>query len=647
MNVDYQILLKPLKINKMIVKNRIGMAPMSTAADLWKIDDKQIDYYEARAKGGAGLIIIEGEPVDLIDPAFASATHTGTDEQLRQWENLLIRLKGYGCKVCLQLSAGLGRNNNVGNAADVDIISSSAIPAVWYPDRLCRPMTIEEIQTSVKDFGKMAGRAKMAGFDAVEIHGHLGYLLDQFLSECWNKRTDEYGGSLENRTRYAVEIIDAVRQATGPDFPILFRFSVEHKFPGGRKIEEGLEILKILDKAGVDAFDLNDGSHETFEWVFPPTYYGDACCATTAERVKLVTSKPILNAGNHTPETAVNYISENKIDMVMLGRGYIAEPEFAKKIAENRRDEIRPCIRCNEGCIGRSFAGFNHTCAVNMQAFNEGALAMRKTDAPKKVVVIGGGPGGMEAARVAALKGHRVYLYEKSGILGGQANASATLPFKTQLRAYLDYLIHQMDIQENIELHLHEEITAESDALKDADEIIVAIGASPIVPRIEGIDGDNVIEVSDAHCSRHNEVGNRVVIAGGGMSGTECGLGLAMEGKDVTIVEMAGELAANTLSFNKPALFGTMRKYSNLKSLTSHRVLKFNKDSVEVMGPDGEAKILPCDTAITAFGTRSRTDYAEAILMAYPQAKIVGDCKSVGQVIDAVRLAYLSAWAIE
>ena len=251
------------------------------------------------------------------------------------------------------------------------------------------------------------------------------------MSAVWNKRTDEYGGSLENRMRFPVEIVKSIRSAVGPDMPSLFRIACKHHFEGGRTLEETLPMLKILEEAGVDAFDVDTGSYENIEYIFPPTYLGDACMQEICEEVRKAVKVPIMNSGNHTPETAVKLIVSGNADFVMFGRPLIADPEIANKLASGRRAEIRPCIRCNEDCIGRIITRLTKiSCSVNPSACFERWFELRKTDHPRKVMVIGGGPAGMEAARTAALMGHNVVLYEKDDALGGQLKSAATPDFK-------------------------------------------------------------------------------------------------------------------------------------------------------------------------------------------------------------------------
>ncbi|HBR32960.1 MAG TPA: NADH:flavin oxidoreductase, partial [Clostridiales bacterium] len=405
--MNYSKLLTPYKIGKMQVKNRIVMAPMglNAAHPDGTIDNDEIDYFEERAKGGTGLIIIGCQ---FLTKELAQGSLEGYLDKthvIPQLTNLCETVKKYGTKISAQLSCGTGKNAFANMFGDPPV-SASAIPSMFDPDLICHALDTEEIKQIMKQFAFSAKLLKDAGFDAIEIHAHAGYLVDQFMSDVWNKRNDEYGGTPEKRMRFPIEIVESIRSAVGGEIPILFRIACKHLFEGGRTIEETLPLMKMLEDAGVDAFDIDIGSYENIEYIFPPTYLGDACMRSICNVVRKTISVPILNAGNHTPETAVELIESGDADFVMMGRPLIADPHIVNKLIENRRDEIRPCIRCNEDCIGRIITRLTKiSCSVNPVACFEKRIEMKKTENPKKVVVIGGGPGGMEAARTAALKG--------------------------------------------------------------------------------------------------------------------------------------------------------------------------------------------------------------------------------------------------
>lgn len=645
MNPKHEKLFQPTKIGSMYLKNRLVMSPMSLYFNFdFRIDDQMIEFYEERAKGGIGMIITDCMPVSSMDPNYAGHPFVGTNLEHREWMKLAKIVKLHGAKLCLQMGAGVGR---VGGppANGKDAISSCEQPLMYAPNVNTRALTVDEIHTLVDAFASQAAAAKSVGFDAVEVHAHLGLLLDQFMTAKWNTRTDEYGGSLENRMRLPVEIVQAIHKACGPDFPVFYRMSLNHRADNGSSVEERLEMVKILDKAGVDVFDIDEGSQEASEWTQPPTYLGDSCMANSAALAKTVTAKPILSAGNHNYESAAELVNDGKVDYISIGRGLLAEPEFAKKLQEGREEDLRPCLRCNEFCVGNAWAGKPVSCAINYACGMENEFRLTKAEHPKKVVVIGAGPAGLEAARVAAEKGHSVTLYEKAAVPFGQINAAAEPPFKTQLKKYMNYLLTQNQ-KLGVELVFSKEITADSPELDAADHIIVAIGSKRIVPRIPGWDNEHVMGLVSAHTDRRHEIGNTVVVAGGGVAGCECALELAMEGKKVTVVEMAPDFAQGSFALNKISLSNHLNQYG-VEMMTSHKVVSFEEGSVVVESMDGERKVLPADTAIMAFGSAPLKELADEIFLKHRNVQVVGDAVQTGLVGHAVRAGFSAAWGLE
>lgn len=643
MSNRYDLLLKPIRINGMRLKNRMIMSPMGTFTPMKDGTDSEegIRYYEERAKGGAAMIqtgamftstmLAQGSPTIAVDNIRSIPKQTVMIERCHRW----------GAKVSLQLSPGTGRNGVLEGFEGERLISASEVPAFYNPKMLCRAMTKEEIAQNLKDWETCTRNAIMAGYDAIEVHAHAGYLIDQFMSPIWNKRTDEYGGSLENRCRYASEIVQTIRRTAGPNFPILYRISLDHRFTGGRTLEESVQILPILEAAGVDAFDVDAGCYETMDYIFPTVYNGEACMAYVCEEARKHTTKPIINTGSHSMETAADLLASGNADIIQFGRQFIADPEFPTKLKNGHREDIRPCLICNEECIGRIFGRLTQlSCAVNPSAGLENYLQITKLDKPHNVAVIGAGPGGLEAARAAALRGCHVTVYEKADRIGGTFGAIATASWKKRLRDLVKWYGVQLK-KLNVEIRLNTPVTPDDPALAEADDIFVAVGAVPFVPQIPGTDLPYVVDVTDAH--RSGVKGQKIVICGGGYSGCDSALELREEGKDVTIVEMMGDVAREAMPINKMTIDRLLRERS-VNVLLNTCVKAIRNDGVVVAGQDGKEKTLPADTVITAFGTRPDQTLVEAFEKKYPEKiVIIGDCNKVGKTGNAIRDGYYAA----
>ena len=630
------------KIKNLSLKNRIVMSPMGTFSENHDgfPSSAQIDYYRRRARGGVGMVIVEAQYcTNKTDPWIDYITTADTDLQMKGWSYIVEAIHSEGAKACIQIGCGLGRN--AFPFSDAQMVSASEVPSFYFPDKLCRAFTIDEIHNLVAAFGRAAARAVVAEADAIEIHAHSGYILDQFMTPAWNHRTDEYGGSFENRMRIVKEIYEAMRKAVGPGYPILMRMAADHDFKGGRTLEESIEIVNYMKKLGVDAFDIDVGCYEDKQWICPSIYQGDSCMVDYASKIKKACDVIVLNSGNHDPVSAEKALEEGKCDYIMMGRPLIADPDLPNKLLNDDYEDIRPCLLCNQICVGRLYENRKIGCAVNPEAVAEGEYHITKAEKPLNVAIVGGGPGGLEAARVAALEGHHVTLYEKNDVLGGQFIPASAPKFKRRLRAFIDWEILQCE-KAGVVFKLNHLITPDSEELSKADRIIMATGASPSLPHIPGI--DKALEVCDAHVHPEKIHGKKIIVCGGGISGCDMALELAMDGKDVTIVEMQSELCPTALLDNRNPLMFRLRD-NHVKQLTSTKIKEITDKGVVAENKDGEIK-LDADLVIAAFGTHPNKEYVDAICEKYPTTLVIGDCVKVGQVAEAVRGGYFAAYSL-
>lgn len=637
MGNKYQALFKPLKIGQLEIKNRIIMSPMTTyltgAED--EISADSIAYFAARARGGAGMLMTEACFIDPEENAGSMGFNFTSKRSAVQFAHLADVVHRYGSKLCIQVSAGSGRTAS--RLPGLVPYSASALPAL-NPTLICHELTKDEIQEITKKVVTTATKAVMAGADAIDIHAHNGYLLDQFISPQWNVRTDEYGGSVENRTRLPKEIIGGIRAAVGPVIPIIFRISVDHKYPAGRTMENTVEILKELD-AYVDAFDIDFGAYESMDYMFPSYYMGTACSADLAKEVrKIGLSKPIMNSGNHTPESAVELLEDGTLDAVMFGRPLVADPDLPNKLKAGKGNEVKPCIRCNEFCLKGVLTRTGIRCSVNAEAGEELYQILEPVNKIKNVVVVGGGPAGCEAAITAAKRGHKVSLYEASEKLGGMLSAAATPNFKSQLQKLIKWDAVMLE-KYGVDIHMNHKIDEKSEELKKADQIIWAVGAKELCPPIEGIDSKGVIKIADAHHKRELVKGENIVIAGGGLSGCDFALELVEEGKHITVIEMREKVAADVFPINAKTLL-TQLAMKKVQLMTNSKIVKFTEGCVTVETSDG-IKEVKADTIVLALGMKTDTGFTDKIYEKYGyKMRMIGDCVKPGKVGSAIRDGY-------
>ena len=650
-----RILFSPISIGKVSIKNRFAMAPMGPLGlgdAQGGFNQRGIDYYTARARGGTGLIITGVTFVDnTIEehgmPNCPNSTYNPV-QFVRTAREMTERVHAYNARIFLQMSGGFGRVTIPTNLGEFPPVAPSPIQHRWL-DKTCRALTVDEIHELVRDFGEGAYNAKRAGFDGVQIHAvHEGYLIDQFAISLFNQRTDEYGGSLENRLRFAREIVEEIKRRCGQDFPVMLRYSPksfikalrEGALPGeefeekGRDLPEGVEAAKLLVSYGYDALDVDVGSYDAWWWSHPPMYQKKGLYMPYAKLVKENVDVPVLCAGRmDDPDMAEGAVNDGVCDIISLGRPLLADPDYVNKLRRGERKCIRPCISCQEGCMGRIQEYSMVNCAVNPQAARERVTAYNPVLKAKRVLVIGGGVAGCEAARVLAERGHKPEIMERSGHLGGNLLAAGAPPFKEDDIALVHWYENEMQ-RLNVPVHFNTAVDPDSALYEEYDAVIVATGATPKKFPL----GENapVYTATDALLGK-TPIGERVTVVGGGLVGCETALWLAQEGKCVTIVEALDRLMA----VNKPLchanseMLERLLPFHGVETLVSSSVQKYDGGKIFVKTPQGERQ-LDCDTVILSVGFREDRGVFDAWETSAREIYLLGDAKKVANIMYAV-----------
>lgn len=650
MKNDYPHIFSPLTVKNMTIKNRIVMMPMGTnyGEQNGEMSFLHINYYEQRAKGGTGLIIVENASIDSPQGS------NGTTQLRIDHDNYLPRLfkfceniHRYGTKIAIQI-------NHAGASAISSRINMQPVSASDVPSKeggeIPRPLSKEEILHIVKKYGEAAKRAQTAGFDAVEIHAGHSYLISQFLSPITNKRTDEFGGSVENRTRFCRMVIDEVRKQVGPFFPIMLRLSADELMEGGNTLEDTLEYLDYLQEE-VDIFDVSCGLNGSIQYQIDANYLPDGWRSYMAKAVKEKFNKPCISMGNvRDPKVAERILADGDADLIGMGRGLIADPAWVNKVATGHECDLRKCISCNVGCAGNRI-GVNRPirCTVNPSVLEGDVYKKLHVNKNCNVVVIGGGTAGLEAACTAAEVGCNTFLLEKGNELGGLASLISRIPAKNRLADFPHYLMHRAEQLENLYIFKNTEGTPENIRKFHPNIIVSSTGSAPLLPPITGlkdrIDNENYNIYSILGMISHiNDFpkdleGKKVVVVGGGAVGLDVVEFFADRNADISIVEMMDQIGRDLDPVSKNDT-KTMMKKHNVHQLTKTALLEVKDSSFLVRG-DGEPYELPFEYGFVCLGMRAQGQLYQNLTEEFSSEDVeimnIGDSQRARRIIDGTQ----------
>ncbi|MEG0249615.1 MAG: FAD-dependent oxidoreductase [Peptostreptococcus sp.] len=656
MKKKYQSLFETFNIGNVEIKNKFFMAPMATIIDVdenYCYTNQSVDYYVRRAQGGVGLIVtganwVEND-IENHAPCSFACPNMLPGKYKKKAKEMTDRVHSFGSKIFLQLTAGLGRSALPAFMNNEDYVAPSEISNRWDPSKMCRELKTEEIDHIIDKFVDAAVVGKESGFDGIEIHAvHEGYLLDCFTLSLFNKRTDKYGGDLRARLLFATEIVRRIKEECGKDFPVILRFSIKSYvkairqggLPGekfeelGRDVEEAKEAIKILEEAGYDAFDSDAGTYDSWYWAHPPMYFGKGVYLDLAKQIKGVASVPIMMAGRmDDPDLAVESLNSGIIDAVGLGRPLLTDPDYVNKLRDDKTEYILPCLGCHDGCFGRALEHGLGSCAVNPECGRERTVGIKKADCKKDVLVVGGGPAGLEAARVSALRGYDVTLIEARERVGGALLIGGVPKFKSNDLDLVKYYENQLE-RLGVKVILNKKADKKYIDQLNPDILYIGEGARPIVPPIEGV--ENAVLAQDILLG-NVKTREKVTVVGGGLVGCELALHLAQNGKDVTVVEALDDIfkAGNKLPPMNEFMLRDLLKFNNVNIKTNTRVTKINKDNLELSTENGNETI-DSDQTILAIGYHSNHELFDELKYDYAYIYKLGDGRKVSNIRSAI-----------
>jgi 2,4-dienoyl-CoA reductase-like NADH-dependent reductase (Old Yellow Enzyme family)/NADPH-dependent 2,4-dienoyl-CoA reductase/sulfur reductase-like enzyme len=625
---EYKLIFEPIRIGRMMVKNRIEFPPVGPHLGTGDgyVSRELIEWGRQFARGGAGIVTLgDTSTVTPSGPPHQSrALHLGNDKCVNPLNRFAETIQRYGAKASIQLN---------------------------YHSRFSpTEMSLEDIKTAIDAYTQAAYRCLTAGMDMIMVHGAHGHILSQFLSSKTNQRTDSYGGSLENRARFAISVLESIRNKVGDRLAIEYRISGDELVPWGPTPEEQVEFAQLIQDK-IDLIHISVGNlyaPETLPMLNQPTYYPRGLNIKYAEVFKKALKIPVATVGSYNLKMAEQILGVNQADIVAMARTLIADPDCVRKAAAGKADQIRPCIRCNN-CINRSHELFLSTrCSVNPvigreDEFFSFPLPRKK----KKVVVVGGGPAGMEAARTAADKGHEVVLFEKDDRLGGTLTMAAAAPFKTDMRNYLDWAVRETLNTNGLSVRLSTTATTARIEAEKPDVLIIAAGSTPVMPQIPGNDSKNVVWAGDVELGKA-AVGENIAVVGAGLTGSETALHLAQEGKRVMLIDMqALEKIDTGASVINTTVLRKLLKDSKVDTFTGLKLTAITESGIEAVAQDSQKVEIPCDTVVLALGMEPRSRLVVALEGLAPEIYMIGDCHNQqGNLLKAVAEGFFAAMEI-
>jgi len=625
-------LFSPFRFKGLTLKNRIVLPALASfmLEDDGSITDKTVNHYRLRAAGGPAMVITEACAVSREGIVSSHQACIYDDRFIKGLSKIARAIKSQDAIPAIQLQ-------HAGRQTSIRVIKQK--PYAPSPLRCptimgdVEPLTIDGIRLLITKFGDAAVRAREAGFELIEVHGAHGYLINQFLSGFSNIREDEYGGDTDGRTRFARNVVQEIRKRIGNDFPLSFKISAQEFIPGGLAVEESIRIIEILVNAGIDIVQVSAGNDATPEWICQPGFMKKACLADSAEKIRKAVDIPVMTVGRiNDPLIANEIIKTQKADLVCMGRGLMADPQMPQKAKQGRFYDIRPCIACNT-CMESIFKKGHIQCMVNPALGREKEMEILPAKTPKKIMVIGGGPGGLNAAWVMAKRGHHVHLFERDSQLGGQFKLGGVVTFKKEILNFIGFLERQVE-RFKVQCHLNSKVTPDTIKQIKPDVVLLATGAIPAFPSVEGIENKIVFTIDDILCS-DKSIPQKTVVIGGGAAGCEIAFHLCENGSSVAIVEILPEIGGGLETMTKKILLKDFKE-NNVRIITESKLFKVKDNGIVVIDKNKNKIFIETQRVVIAIGYQSDNRLYDQIKSSGYEIHRIGDCLEARSAKEAI-----------